>query len=93
MQKTGFAARIFLKPHDGAFVYAARNYPVVLDQPLASWLLFAVATYVAMNLVVVPLRFPAAWPPKPLAIGTQLFAHFFLVALPAVLITRRLLRV
>jgi hypothetical protein len=40
----------------------------------------------------VPLRFPAAWPPKPLSIGTQLFAHFVLVALPTVLIARRFLR-
>jgi hypothetical protein len=76
----------------GAFVYAAQNYPVVLDQPLLSGLVFALATYVAMNLVVVPLRFPAAWPPKALSIGTQLFAHVFLVALPTVLITRRFLR-
>ena len=40
----------------------------------------------------VPLRFPAAWPPTPLGIGTQLFAHLFLVALPTVLITRHFLR-
>ena len=76
----------------GAFVYAARNYPIVLDQPLLSGAAFALVTYVAMNLIVVPLRFPAAWPPKALSIGTQLFAHVFLVALPTVLITRRFLR-
>jgi hypothetical protein len=75
-----------------AFFYAARNYPIVLDQPIASWLIFALVTYVAMNLVVVPVRFPQAWPPTPLGIGTQLFAHFFLVALPTVLIARRFLR-
>ena len=75
-----------------AFVFAARNYPVIVDQPLLSWLGFALVTYVAMNLVVVPLRFPAAWPPTPLGIGTQLFAHLFLVALPTVLITRHFLR-
>lgn len=76
----------------GAFIYAARNYPVVLDQPVASWLVFAFVTYVAMNLIVVPLRFPAAWPPKPLSIGTQLFAHLFFVALPTMLIARRFQR-
>ena len=75
-----------------AFFVAARNYPIVLDQPLLSWVLFALVTYVAMNLVVVPLRFPRAWPPTPLGIGTQLFAHFFLVALPTVLVARRFLR-
>jgi hypothetical protein len=76
----------------GAFMIAARNYRFVLDQPLLSWLIFALVTYVAMNLIIVPLRFPAAWPPTPLGIGTQLFAHFFLVALPTVLIARRFLR-
>lgn len=75
-----------------AFLFAARNYPIVLDQPLLSGLIFALATYVAMNLLVVPLRFPAAWPPSPLGIGTQLFAHIVLVALPTVLIARRFLR-
>ena len=75
-----------------AFVIAARNYPALLDTPLLSGLAFALITYVAMNLIVVPLRFPAAWPPSPLGIGTQLFAHIFLVALPTVLIARHFLR-
>ena len=75
-----------------ALLYAARNYAIVLDQPFISWLVFALVTYVVMNLIVVPLRFPAAWPPKPLAIGTQLFAQALLVALPTVLVARRFLR-
>src|SRR5262249_42003081 len=33
----------------GAFIYAAHNYPIVLDQPLLSGLVFAAVTYVAMN--------------------------------------------
>jgi len=45
-----------------------------------------------MNLIVVPLRFPAAWPPKSMAIGTQLFAHIVLVGLPTAFIARRYLR-
>lgn len=76
----------------GAFFYVAHKYPIVLDQQIMSGLVFALVTYVAMNLIVVPLRFPAAWPPKPLAVGTQLFAHAFLVALPTVLIAKRFLR-
>jgi hypothetical protein len=75
-----------------AFFLASRNYPIVLDRPVLSGLVFAALTYVAMNLVVVPLRFPAAWPPTPLGIGTQLFAHIFLLAIPTVLIARRFLR-
>ncbi len=71
-----------------AFVFAARNYPVVLDRPVLSGLVFGLVTYVVMNLIVVPFRFPAAWPPTPFSIGTQLFSHLFLVALPTILITR-----
>ena len=75
-----------------AFLYAARNYPVILDQPFIAGLAFAAVTYVAMNLVVVPLRFPKAWPPTPLGVSTQMFAHAFLVALPTVLVARQFLR-
>jgi hypothetical protein len=75
-----------------AFVLAARNYPVLLDSPLLWGLIFGVLTYAAMNLLVVPLRFPAAWPPKALAIGTQLFAHIVLVGWPTAFITRTFLR-
>lgn len=75
----------------GAFLVAARNYPAVLEKPFLSWLVFALASYAVMNLAIVPLRFPAAWPPTPINVGTQLFAHLFLVALPTVLIARRFL--
>jgi len=75
-----------------AFVLAARNYPVVLDRPVLAGLVFGLVTYVVMNLIVVPLRFPAAWPPTGLSVVTQLFSHLFLVALPTVLIARRYLR-
>lgn len=75
-----------------SFVVAARNYPILVDHPLLSGLGFALVTYVAMNLIIVPLRFPAAWPPKSLAAATQLFAHVFLVGLPTAFITRHFLR-
>jgi hypothetical protein len=74
------------------FVLAAKNYPALLDKPLLWGLVFGLVTYAAMNLLVVPLRFAAAWPPKPLAIGTQLFAHIVLVGWPTAFITRSLLR-
>lgn len=74
------------------FLIVARSYPVVLEQPWISGAAFAAVTYVAMNLVVVPLRFPKAWPPTPLGISTQLFAHAFFVALPTLLVARRFLR-
>ena len=74
------------------FVFAARRSPAILDRPLLAGLAFGLIAYVVMNLIVVPLRFPAAWPPKPLAIGTQLFAHIVLVGWPSAFITRGYLR-
>ena len=74
------------------FVIAVRSRPALLDKPLLSGLIYGLVTYVLMNLVIVPLRFPAAWPPKPVSIGTQLFAHIVLVGLPTAFIARRYLR-
>ena len=75
-----------------AFVLAARRIPALTDSPLLWGLLFGLLTYAVMNLVVVPLRFPAAWPPKALSVGTQLFAHLVLFGLPTAFIARRYLR-
>ena len=74
------------------FILAARRVPALTDSPLLWGLIYGLVTYVAMNLIVVPLRFPAAWPPKALSIGTQLFAHIVLVGIPTALIARRYLR-
>lgn len=75
-----------------AFVLVARGRPSVLDRPLLAGLAYGLVTYVVMNLIIVPLRFPAAWPPSLLGIGTQLFAHVMLVGIPTALIARRYLR-
>lgn len=72
----------------GVFVLAARSAPALLDRPLLAGLAYGLITYVVMNLIVVPLRFPAAWPPKALSIGTQLFAHIVLVGWPLAYISR-----
>jgi hypothetical protein len=74
------------------FVIAARRIPALTDNPLLWGLVYGLITYAVMNLLVVPLRFPAAWPPKPLSVGTQLFAHVVLVGWPTAFITRRYLR-
>ena len=71
------------------FVIAARNVPALTDKPWLAGLIYGLITYVVMNLVVVPLRFPAAWPPAPLSVATQLFAHIVLAGWPTALITRR----
>lgn len=75
-----------------AFVFAARTVPILTDKPVLSGLVYGLITYVILNLIVVPLRFPAAWPPKALSVGTQLFAHIALVGWPLAFITRAFLR-
>ena len=74
------------------FILAARRVPALTDSPLLWGLIYGLVTYGVMNLIVVPLRFPAAWPPKALSIGTQLFAHIVRVGIPTALIARRYLR-
>lgn len=75
-----------------AFVIAASRRPALTASPLKWGALYGLITYVVMNLIVVPLRFPAAWPPKPIGIATQLFAHLALVGIPIALIAARRLR-
>jgi hypothetical protein len=70
------------------FVLSARSFPALLDKPLLWGLVYGLITYAAMNLVVVPLRFPAAWPPPLMSIATQLFAHVVLVGWPVAYISR-----
>ena len=74
------------------FVLAARRFPDMLQAPLKWGVIYGLITYVAMNWVVVPLRFAAPLPPKPLSIATQLFAHIVLVGIPFALIAARTLR-
>jgi len=72
-----------------AFVLAADRMPALKRQPLLWGLLYGLATYVVMNLIVVPLRFGAPLPPSPLAIVIQLFCHIVLVGIPIALIARK----
>jgi len=74
------------------FVAIVRHRPALLNAPLSTGLAYGLLTYAAMNLVVVQLRFHPGFPPKPLSIATQLFAHIVLVGIPMALIARRTLR-
>jgi hypothetical protein len=73
------------------FVIAARSRSALLDSPWLSGLIYGLVTYVVMNLIVVPLRFPV-WPPSTLSVTTQLFSHIVLVGWPSAFIARRYLR-
>ena len=75
-----------------AFVLAARRWPALVDRPWLAGVGYGLVTYVIMNWIVVPVRFAAPLPPKPISIATQLFAHIFLVGIPFALITARTLR-
>lgn len=74
------------------FVIVARRVPALTARPWLSGLIYGLITYAVLDLIVVPLRFPAAWPPAPLSIGTQLFAHITLVGWPTAFLARRYLR-
>jgi hypothetical protein len=73
-------------------VLIVRRRPELLATPWRTGIAYGLVTYVAMNLIVVQLRFHPAFPPKTLSIVTQLFAHLVLVGIPMTLIARRYLR-
>lgn len=64
------------------FIVAASRWRALWAHPLRWGVLYGLATYVVMNLIVVPLRFPAAFPPRPISVATQTFCHIVLVGIP-----------
>ena len=75
-----------------AFIIAARRVPALTERPIQWGIFYGLITFVVMNWLVVPIRFDAPIPGKPLAIATQLFAHVALVGIPIALITSHFLR-
>ncbi|HYI49558.1 MAG TPA: hypothetical protein VEX35_13955 [Allosphingosinicella sp.] len=73
------------------FVLGAARWRTLWQKPLQWGLVYGLATYVVMNLIVVPLRWPSAFPPAPVSVATQLFCHIVLVGIPIALIARRYL--
>ncbi len=71
------------------FVLAADRMPQLKRQPILWGVLYGLATYVVMNLVVTPLRFGSPLPPSTLSIATQLFCHIVLVGIPIALVARK----
>ena len=70
-----------------AYVLAAYRLPSIKANAVRSGVLYGLATYVVMNLIVVPLRFGTT--PGAVGVATQLFCHVVLVGIPIALITRR----
>jgi uncharacterized membrane protein YagU involved in acid resistance len=71
------------------YVLTADRVPALKRQPLLWGVLFGLVTYVAMNLIVVPLRFDTALPHTVAAIGRQLFCHIVLVGIPIAFVARK----
>ena len=71
------------------YMLASNQFPALKRQPILWGTLYGLATYVVMNLIVVPWRWPAAWPPTTEGIVTQLFCHIVLVGIPIALVARK----
>jgi hypothetical protein len=71
------------------FILAADRIPALKQQPLPWGILYGEATYVVMNLIVLPWRFGTPLPPSNVAIVTQLFCHIVLVGIPIALVARK----
>ena len=74
------------------FMAIVRHRQQLLDTPYRTGIAYGVITYFVMNWLVVPLRFDAPLPTKPMSIATQLFAHIVLVGIPFALIAARFLK-
>jgi hypothetical protein len=74
------------------FILAAARRRTLWQKPWLWGIGYGLVTYVVMNLVVVPLRWPDAFPPSPRGVATQLFCHIVLVGIPIALIAARHLR-
>lgn len=75
-----------------AYAVLWKTIQAVREQPLQWGLAYGLLTYVVLDLIVVPLRFPSAWPPKPISILTQMFAHLILVGMVFTLVFSHLQR-
>jgi uncharacterized membrane protein YagU involved in acid resistance len=74
----------------GIFVVAARRLPRLVRQPMLYGVLFGVAVFLTMRLVVLPLSdFPYRVTFKPLSTILDLLSHTFLFGVPIALAARR----
>lgn len=69
------------------FVVAADRIPRLKAKPIYWGVAYGLVTYVAMNLIVVPLRFGTT--PGAISIASQLIFHILLVGIPIALVARR----
>ncbi len=76
-----------------AFLAAARRVPWLTAKPIAAGLLYGLLLWAVMNLIVLPLRWPALFPHfTALSFGEQIFSHTMLVGLPIAWLASRAMR-
>jgi hypothetical protein len=75
------------------FYLASRRLSFLTRQPVVAGVLYGVAVYAVMNLVVIPLSAyqRKVFPPPPLVLATGLLVHMFCIGLPIALASRRAL--
>jgi hypothetical protein len=72
-----------------AFVLAARRLAWLRERPVLSGALYGLLLWAVMNLVVLPLRWPALFPRLAvLGVAEQLFSHIVLVGIPIAWLAR-----
>ncbi|MCH7861050.1 hypothetical protein ACQKOH_01695 [Sphingomonas sp. NPDC092331] len=72
------------------FVLAADRLPLLKARRMVAGIGYGVASWAVMNLVLLPLRWPAVFPHlDPQTVATQLFCHIVLVGIPIALIAAR----
>lgn len=72
------------------FILAADRLPLLKARRMVAGIGYGVASWAVMNLVVLPLRWPAVFPHlDPQTVATQLFCHIVLVGIPIALIAAR----
>ncbi|AIF46088.1 hypothetical protein [Dyella japonica] len=72
------------------FVAAARKMPWLTTRPVTSGLIYGLVLWAVMNLIVLPLRWPALFPHfTAISLAEQVFSHTVLVGLPLAWMTSR----
>ena len=74
------------------YVVTANATEALRRSPILWGVLYGIATYVVMNLLVVPLRFGTGFPPSLIGFATQFSFHILLVGIPIALVAARFLR-
>ncbi len=72
------------------YVLAVARKPTLRTRPVIGGIAYGLATWAVMNLIVLPLRWPALFPKfDTVSLAEQLFSHIVLVGIPIALIARR----